>query len=64
MCSLRWRPGAALARTEASVAFRTSRRVAAQVVAVQLDQVERIEEDAGIVAPVTDALEARPAVIV
>jgi hypothetical protein len=38
-------------------------RVAPQVVAVERDQVERVREDIGVVPPVTDAVEARHAVV-
>ena len=38
-------------------------RLAPQVVAVQLDQVEGVQEDAGVVAAVADAVEARHAVV-
>jgi hypothetical protein len=39
------------------------KRVSAQVVTVQLDEVEGIEEDARVVPPVADAIEARDAVV-
>jgi hypothetical protein len=39
------------------------RRIASQVVAVELDQVEDVEEHAGVVATVTDSVEGRDAVI-
>jgi hypothetical protein len=64
MCSLSRMPGAALARAEASVALLHLQRVAAQVVAVKLDQVEGVEEDACVMPPVADAVEARHAVVV
>ena len=51
-----------LVRTGASVALRTPTSRGA-VVAVQLDQVEGEEEDAGVGAPIVDAVEARPAII-
>ena len=57
-CSLSRRPGAAFARTDARVALRTASRDAPQVVAVQLDQVEGVEEDEGVVAAVADAVES------
>ena len=38
-------------------------RLAAQVVAVQLDQVEGVEEDARVMAPLAYAIEARHAVV-
>jgi hypothetical protein len=40
------------------------KRVAAEVVAVQFDQVEGVQEDAGVIAPVADAVEAWHLVIV
>src|SRR5262245_1654904 len=39
-------------------------RLTPQVVAVQLDQIEGVEKDAGVVAAVADAVEARHAVAV
>jgi hypothetical protein len=36
------------------------KRVAAEIVAVQLDQVEGVEEDGRVVPPVADAVEAGP----
>ena len=53
------RPGAALASTEASLALRVSNVPAPQVLAVNFDQVEGVEEHAGVVAAVADAVEAR-----
>jgi transposase len=38
-------------------------RLAPQIIAVQLDQVEGVEEDEGVVAAVADAVEARHAVV-
>jgi hypothetical protein len=46
------------------VALLHLQRVAAQVVAVKLDQVEGVEEDACVMPPVADAVEARHAVVV
>jgi hypothetical protein len=39
-------------------------RIATQIVAVQLNQVERVQEHAGVVAAVTDAIEAGHTLIV
>jgi hypothetical protein len=43
--------------------FAPFERFAAQVVSVQLDQVERIQEHAAIVALIPDALEQRDAIL-
>jgi hypothetical protein len=40
------------------------KQLPAEVVPVQFDEVEGVQEDAGVVPPVADAVEARPAVIV
>jgi hypothetical protein len=41
-----------------------SQRITPQVVTVQLDQVEGVEEDASVIAPVADAVEVRHTVLV
>ncbi len=43
--------------------FAQLQRLAPQVVAVQLDQVERVQEHARVVPPVTNAVEARHALV-
>ena len=40
------------------------KRVASQVISVQLDQVEGVEKHFGVVPPIADAVEARHAVVV
>jgi hypothetical protein len=44
--------------------FADFERIAAQVVAVQFDQIEGVEEHAGVIAPVTDAVEGCHAVVI
>lgn len=56
------RRGAPQQRRQRGLARRE--RIAAEVVAVQIDQIERIEEHAAVVPPVTDAIERREAVVV
>ena len=62
-----------LVEPDAGAGFRHDRRerrlahfewIAAEIVAVQFNQVERIEELAGVVSAVTDALEARHSALV
>jgi hypothetical protein len=57
MCSLKCRPGAALATTEAT------ERIAPEVVAVQLDQVEGPHKHVRVMVPVSDAIEQRDPVV-
>jgi hypothetical protein len=57
------RPGAVRASRLAIVALRTASRIAPQVFAVKLDQVEGIEEDALVVPAIADAIERRDPVI-
>jgi hypothetical protein len=40
------------------------KQITPQVIAVQLDQVEGVQEHVGVVLPVADALEARPAAVI
>jgi hypothetical protein len=55
---------ATLARTVARRRLADFERVAAEIVAVQLDQIEGVQEHAGVVSAVTDALEARHSIVV
>src|SRR5215471_15574872 len=64
ICSLNRMPGLALATIDASVALRTSRRIASQVVAVQSNEVEGVEEDALISAVVTDEIKRGDTVVI
>src|SRR5437763_1282219 len=59
-CSLNRRPGAARASTLTRVALRTA---SGSVVAIEFDQVESIQEHVGVMAPVSDAIEARNPVL-
>jgi hypothetical protein len=54
---------ATLARTVARRRLADFERVAAEIVAVQLDQIEGVQEHAGVVSAVTDALEARHSIV-
>src|SRR5262245_61220238 len=64
MCSLNRMPGLALATIDASVALRTSKRITPQVVAVQLDEIEGVEEYALVSAVVPDEVERSNAVVI
>src|SRR6266516_4425704 len=55
---------ATLARTVARRRLADFERVAAEIVVVQLDQIEGVQEHAGVVSAVTDALEARHSIVV
>ena len=46
------------------MALRNLQRVAAQIVAVQLDQVEGVEEHGAVVAAIADAIKLRDAAVV
>jgi hypothetical protein len=56
--------GAGLGHDRCECGLADLERIAAQVVAVQLDQVEGVQEDARIVASVADAIEGCEAVVV
>jgi uncharacterized protein YjbJ (UPF0337 family) len=56
-------PAPALASAEAG-RLADLKRIASQIVAVQLDQVESVQEHAGVVAPIADAIEAWHSIVV
>src|SRR5215469_613751 len=63
-CSLKRRPRPALASILRSVALRTSRGSRRHVVAIELDQVESVEEGTVVMAVVANEIERRHAVVV
>src|SRR4029450_5012200 len=64
ICSLNRMPEWALATIDASVALRTSSGSRPHVVAIQLDQVEGVEEYALVSAVVTDEIERGDTVVI
>jgi len=57
-------PGRALATIDASVALRTSSGSRSQIVAVQLDEIEGVEERAIIMAAVANEIERGNAIVI